>query len=77
MKFILERAICSYFFQLSGSTVYCKQLCDVYHEVFNEEQGCFRGASAIMQLKPGGLEAITKSGPRPVSYTHLTLPTKA
>ena len=44
---------------------YCKQICDVYHEVFNDEQGCFKGASAKITLKPGGLEEIKKSGPRP------------
>ena len=45
---------------------YCKKLCDVYHEVFDNSKGCFKGASASMVLKPGGLDAIVKSGPRPV-----------
>ena len=45
---------------------YCKQLCNVYHEVFDGGKGTFRGAEAIMNLKPGGLEEIKRSGPRPV-----------
>ena len=44
---------------------YCKKLCDVYHEVFDNSKGCFKGASATMVLKPGGLDEILKSGPRP------------
>ena len=33
---------------------YCQQLCDVYHEVFDGGKGTFRGAEAIMNLKPVG-----------------------
>ena len=44
---------------------YCKKLCAVYPEVFDNGKGCFRGATATMLLKPGGLEEIIKSGPRP------------
>ena len=44
---------------------YCKKLCDLYPEVFDNTQGCFKGVSATLVLKPGGLEAILKSGPRP------------
>ena len=44
---------------------YCKKLCDVYHEVFDNTKGCFKGATATMVLKPGGLDEILKSGPRP------------
>ena len=40
--------------------------CDIYPEVFDYQKGCFRDAEATMVLKPGGLEAIKKSGPRPV-----------
>ena len=46
---------------------YCKQLCNVYHEVFDGGKGTFKGAEATMNLKPGGLEQIKKSGPRPVA----------
>ena len=45
---------------------YCQKLCDLYPEVFDDSKGCFKGAEATMVLKPGGLEAIKKSGPRPV-----------
>ncbi|MCP4393107.1 MAG: hypothetical protein GY804_02400, partial [Alphaproteobacteria bacterium] len=34
-------------------------------EVFDNKKGCFRGATASVVLKPGGLEQIIKSGPRP------------
>ena len=45
---------------------YCKKLCDLYHEVFDSDtKGCFKGVSAVLVLKEGGLEAIVKSGPRP------------
>ena len=44
---------------------YCQKLCDLYPEVFDGQKGCFKDATAILTLKPGGLEAITKSGLRP------------
>ena len=44
---------------------YCKKLCAVYSEVFDGQKGSFKGADAQMILKPGGLEAIKKSGVRP------------
>ena len=45
---------------------YCNLICDLYPEVFDPNtKGCFKGASAILTLKEGGLAAIQKSGPRP------------
>ena len=45
---------------------YCKLLCDLYPEVFDTTtKGCFKGVSAVLTLKEGGLDAIKKSGPRP------------
>ena len=44
---------------------YCKLLCDLYSEVFDDSKGCFKGASAKITLIEGGLEEIMKSGPRP------------
>ena len=44
---------------------YCLELCEVYHEVFDGSKGCFKDASATLELKPGGYEAIKKSGLRP------------
>ena len=40
-------------------------LCAVYSEVFDGGKGCFKGAEALMTLKPDGLEQIKKSGVRP------------
>ncbi|MEL6806100.1 MAG: hypothetical protein AAFO91_20260, partial [Bacteroidota bacterium] len=46
---------------------WCQKYCDVYFEVFDDTtEGCFKGATVTLDLKPGGLEAITNSGPRPV-----------
>ena len=45
--------------------IHCKKICAIYSEVFNGEKGNFKGAEAIMNLKPGGLEQIKKSGVRP------------
>ena len=33
--------------------------------MFDNTQGCFKGVTATLVLKPGGLEAILKSGPCP------------
>ena len=44
---------------------HCKKLCAVYSEVFDGGKGCFKGAEALMTLKPDGLEQIKKSGVRP------------
>ena len=41
------------------------KLCAVYSEVFDGDKGCFKGAEALMTLKPGGLEQIKKSGVSP------------
>ena len=35
---------------------FCKRICNMYPEVFNNEKGNFLGANATMILKPGGLE---------------------
>ncbi|MCP4254266.1 MAG: hypothetical protein GY775_12820, partial [Candidatus Scalindua sp.] len=41
------------------------KLCAVYPVVFDNKKRCFKGATASVVLKPGGLEQIMKSGPRP------------
>ena len=46
---------------------FCKRICNMYPEVFNNEKGNFLGANATMILKPGGLEKIKQSGFRPAA----------
>ena len=43
----------------------CKQICDLYPKVFNDEKGDFLGAEAVMLVKEGHMEKLLKVGVRP------------
>ena len=43
----------------------CKQICDLYPEVFNEEKGEFSGAEAEILIKDGHYDKVVKVGVRP------------
>ena len=43
----------------------CKQICDLYPEVFDDEKGEFLGAEAVMLVKDGHMEKLMKVGVRP------------
>ena len=43
----------------------CKQICDLYPEVFNDEKGEFLGTETVMLVKDGHMEKLLKVGVRP------------
>ena len=47
----------------------CRQICDLYPEVFNEQKGEFLGAEAEILIKDGHYDQIVKVGVRPPAKT--------
>ena len=47
----------------------CKQICDLYPEVFNEEKGEFLGVEAEILIKDGHYDKVVKVGVRPPAKT--------
>ena len=44
---------------------YCKQICQLYPEVFDGGKGTFKGAEATMYVKDGNIGKIKQGGLRP------------